>query len=78
LNDSSHMAQRSRHYIQAIGGELDLVVRLHERRMLRLQHLSDAFKSEPRTASRPRQTKQTRGNDKNGDMLPTIIFCTNV
>jgi hypothetical protein len=33
-----------RSYVQAIGGELDLVVRLPERPALRLQHLSDAFK----------------------------------
>lgn len=41
-----------RSYVRAIGGELDLVVRLPERPALRLQHLSDAFKPEPRTASR--------------------------
>ncbi len=41
-----------RSYVQAIGGELDLVVRLPKRPALRLQHLSDAFKPEPRTASR--------------------------
>lgn len=43
-----------RSYVRAIGGELDLVVRLPKGRALRLQHLSDAFKlpSKPRTTSR--------------------------
>lgn len=41
-----------RSYVQAIGGELDLIVRLPKRPALRLQYLSDAFKPEPRTASR--------------------------
>ncbi len=43
-----------RSYVQAIGGELDLVVRLPKRPALRLRHLSDAFKPtpEPPTASR--------------------------
>ena len=41
-----------RSYVRAIGGELDLVVRLPKRPALRLQHLSDAFKPGPRTASR--------------------------
>lgn len=36
-----------RSYVQAIGGELDLVVRLPKRPALRLQHLSDAFKPVP-------------------------------
>jgi DNA-binding XRE family transcriptional regulator len=36
-----------RSYVQAIGGELDLVVRLPKRPALRLQHLSDAFKPAP-------------------------------
>jgi hypothetical protein len=42
-----------RSYVQAIGGELDLVVRLPRRPALRLQHLGDVFKSapEPRIAS---------------------------
>lgn len=40
-----------RSYVQAIGGELDLVVRLPRRPALRLHHLSDAIKSEPRTIS---------------------------
>jgi hypothetical protein len=34
-----------RSYVQAIGGELDLVVRLPKRPALRLQNLSDAFKT---------------------------------
>jgi transcriptional regulator with XRE-family HTH domain len=41
-----------RSYVQAIGGELDLVVRLPRRPALRLQHLSDALKPDPLTASR--------------------------
>jgi transcriptional regulator with XRE-family HTH domain len=43
-----------RSYVQAIGGELDLIVRLPKRRALRLQRLSDAFKPvpKPRAASR--------------------------
>jgi hypothetical protein len=45
-----------RSYVQAIGGELDLVVRLPERPALRLQHLSDAFK--PVAGSRA--TRRTR------------------
>lgn len=49
-----------RSYVQAMGGELDLVVRLPKRRALRLQHLSDAFKSEPRTASRGTVTAAKR------------------
>jgi transcriptional regulator with XRE-family HTH domain len=36
-----------RNYVEAIGGELDLVVRLPKRRALRLQHLGDVLKSEP-------------------------------
>ncbi len=41
-----------RSYIQAIGGQLDLVVRLPKRPALRLHHLSNAFKPDPFTASR--------------------------
>ncbi len=43
-----------RSYVQAIGGELDLVVRLPKRPALRLRRLSDAFTPtpEPPTASR--------------------------
>jgi hypothetical protein len=42
-----------RSYVEAIGGELDLVVRLPRRRALRLQHLGDVVKSasEPRPAA---------------------------
>lgn len=36
-----------RGYVEAIGGELDLVVRLPKRPALRLQHLGDVFKSTP-------------------------------
>lgn len=36
-----------RSYVQAIGGELDLVVRLPKRPALRLQRLSDAFQPVP-------------------------------
>jgi DNA-binding XRE family transcriptional regulator len=43
-----------RSYVEAIGGELDLVIRLPRRPALRLQHLGDVFKSAPgpHTASR--------------------------
>jgi hypothetical protein len=43
-----------RGYVQAIGGELDVIVRLPDRPALRLQNLSDVFKStaKRRTASR--------------------------
>lgn len=43
-----------RSYVQAIGGELDLVVRLPKRPAMRLQHLGDVFKSAPE----PRPTSQ--------------------
>jgi hypothetical protein len=46
-----------RSYVQAIGGELDLVVRLPKRPALRLQHLSDAFEAVPGS----RATRRTRG-----------------
>lgn len=36
-----------RGYVEAIGGELDLVVRLPKRPALRLRHLGDVFKSAP-------------------------------
>jgi DNA-binding XRE family transcriptional regulator len=45
-----------RSYVQAIGGELDLVVRLPRRPALRLQHLSDAFKPVPGSRA-PRGTR---------------------
>ena len=44
-----------RSYVQAIGGELDLIVRLPKRRALRLQHLSDAFKPAPKSRAAPRR-----------------------
>jgi DNA-binding XRE family transcriptional regulator len=47
-----------RSYVQAIGGELDLVVRLPRRPALRLQHLSDAFEPVPG----PRATRRTRSS----------------
>ena len=49
-----------RSYVQAIGVELDLVVRLPNCPALRLQHLSDAFKPEPRTALRGTMTPVKR------------------
>jgi transcriptional regulator with XRE-family HTH domain len=45
-----------RGYVEAIGGELDLVVRLPKRPALRLQHLGDVFKSTPE----PRSTTQRK------------------
>ena len=36
-----------RNYVQAIGGELDLLVRLPKRPALRLHHLGEVFKSAP-------------------------------
>jgi len=49
-----------RSYVQAIGGELDLVVRLPKRPALRLQHLSDAFEPEERKATRRAVTTRKR------------------
>ncbi|HXZ02836.1 MAG TPA: XRE family transcriptional regulator [Stellaceae bacterium] len=40
-----------RSYVEAIGGELDLVVRLPKRPALRLRHLGDAFESAPEARS---------------------------
>jgi transcriptional regulator with XRE-family HTH domain len=45
-----------RSYIEAIGGELDLVVRLPERPALRLQHLGDVFKSAPEPRPAPQRS----------------------
>lgn len=45
-----------RRYVEAIGGELDLVVRLPKRPALRLQHLGDVFKSVPGPRTAPRRT----------------------
>jgi hypothetical protein len=44
-----------RNYVEAIGGELDLVVRLPNRPALRLQHLGDVFKSAPERRPTPRR-----------------------
>src|ERR1700686_928005 len=51
-----------RSYVEAIGGELDLVVRLPKRPALRLQHLGDVFKSapEPRPASQRASAASTK------------------
>lgn len=60
-----------RSYVQAIGGELDLVVRLPRRPALRLQHLSDAFKPVPVPVPGPRATRRTRaGAAKRGAKAP--------
>jgi DNA-binding XRE family transcriptional regulator len=45
-----------RRYVEAIGGELDLVVRFPKRPALRLQHLGDVFKSAPKPRTAPRRT----------------------
>jgi hypothetical protein len=45
-----------RSYVQAIGGELELVVRLPKRPALRLLHLSDVFKPVAQSGT-PRRTK---------------------
>jgi transcriptional regulator with XRE-family HTH domain len=45
-----------RSYVEAIGGELDLVVRLPKRPALLLQHLGDVFKSAPEPRTAPRRT----------------------
>jgi transcriptional regulator with XRE-family HTH domain len=47
-----------RSYVEAIGGELELVVKLPERPVLRLQHLGEALGHTPRPAkpnARPRR-----------------------
>lgn len=44
-----------RGYVEAIGGELDLVVRLPKRPALRLQHLGDVFKSVPEPHPTPQR-----------------------
>ncbi len=45
-----------RSYVEAIGGELDLMVRLPKHGVLRIQHLGDVFKApKPRTASQRTQ-----------------------
>jgi hypothetical protein len=45
-----------RSYVQAIGGELDLVVRLPRRPALRLQRLSDVFRPTPKARAASRRT----------------------
>jgi transcriptional regulator with XRE-family HTH domain len=53
-----------RSYVEAIGGELDLMVRLPKRRVLRIQHLGDvlAAESKPRASSqRARVAAAKRG-----------------
>jgi transcriptional regulator with XRE-family HTH domain len=53
-----------RSYVEAIGGELDLMVRLPKRRVLRIQHLGDvlAARSKPRASSqRARVAAAKRG-----------------
>ena len=49
-----------RSYVQAIGGELDVVVRLPKRPALRLCRLSDVFVINPRTKSRRAATAPTK------------------
>src|ERR1700680_4778624 len=51
-----------RSYVEAIGGRLDLVVRLPKRPALRLQHLGDVFKSapEPRPVSQRASAASTK------------------
>jgi transcriptional regulator with XRE-family HTH domain len=46
-----------RSYVQAIGGELDLVVRLPKRPAMRLQYLGDVFKSAPEPAPTSQRTR---------------------
>ena len=50
-----------RSYVQAIGGELDLVVRLPKRPALRLQHLGDVFKSAPEPHPTSRRARGATG-----------------
>lgn len=42
-----------RSYVEAMGGELDLVVRLPSRPPLRIQHLGDVVSKPPASAKRP-------------------------
>jgi len=48
-----------RGYVEAIGGELELVVRLPSRPAMRLQHLGDVF-VEPATSRGPRATRPAK------------------
>jgi hypothetical protein len=45
-----------RSYVEAIGGELELIVRLPSRPAMRLQRLADVFTT-PRTEARPRAAR---------------------
>jgi DNA-binding XRE family transcriptional regulator len=46
-----------RSYVEAIGGELDLVVRLPKRPAFRLQHLGDVFKPAPDTRPKSQRSR---------------------
>ncbi|HEY4860340.1 MAG TPA: XRE family transcriptional regulator [Xanthobacteraceae bacterium] len=48
-----------RSYVEAIGGELDLVVRLPARRAMRLHRLGEVFSGPPKPASQPRVTRSS-------------------
>jgi hypothetical protein len=49
-----------RSYVEAIGGELDLVVRLPKRPALKLQHLGDMSKSSPEARAVSRRAVKSR------------------
>ncbi len=49
-----------RSYVEAIGGELDLVVRLPKRPALRLRHLGDMSKSSPKARAASRRSVKSR------------------
>ena len=49
-----------RSYVEAIGGELDLVVRLPSRPALRLRHLGDLSKGAPRARVQSRRAVKSR------------------
>jgi transcriptional regulator with XRE-family HTH domain len=51
-----------RSYVEAIGGELDLMVRLPKHRALRIQHLGDVFKATPKP--RPGSQRTRVASDK--------------
>src|SRR6202140_938541 len=48
-----------RSYVEAIGGELDLVVRLPKRPAMRLHRLGEVFSGPPKPASQPRVTRSS-------------------
>src|ERR1700737_1138238 len=48
-----------RSYVEAIGGELDLVVRLPARRAMRLHRLGEVFSGPAKPASQPRVTRSS-------------------